>query len=99
MILETLKKTGIPTRYSHFKNEQKPPYITYIGDGQDQIYADDKGYYSKNKYQVEFYFKNKNEELESVIEKILIDDGYTYEKSEDVFIESEGLFVIYYKVI
>lgn len=99
MILETLKKAGVPVRYSHFKTTPKPPYITYIGDGQNQVFAEDTCFFSQNIYQVEYYFKEKNEKLEANIEKLLLSYGYMYEKSEDVFIESEGLFVIYYKVV
>ena len=45
-----------------------------------------------------YYFKEKNEANEKAIEDILLADGYNYEKSDDVYIESEGLFVIYYYI-
>ena len=35
---------------------------------------------------------------EAAIEKVLLDNGLLYDKSEDVFIEDEGVFVIYYTV-
>jgi len=54
--------------------------------------------YKANKYRVEYYFKTKNEEKEETIEKLLLDGGFLYEKSEDVYIESEDLYVIYYEV-
>ena len=40
----------------------------------------------------------KDETIESAIEDLLLENGYLYEKSEDVFIENEGVFVIYYTV-
>ena len=57
-----------------------------------------KQYWKENSYQVEYYFTEKNEQNEAVIEEALLDNGYLYEKSEDIFIESEGVFVIYYYI-
>ena len=68
----------------------------YIGDGQDTFDADNTHYFRKNRYQVEYYFTQKNEEIEAVIEEALLDEGFLYEKSEDVYIEDENVFVIYY---
>ena len=55
-------------------------------------------YYTNNQYQIEYYFTEKNEANEKAIEEALLRDGFNYEKSEDAFIENEGLFVIYYYV-
>ena len=96
MIYEVLKSTGLPCAYSHFKTAQKPPYIVYIGNGQDNFSADNLFYHSTNRYQVEYYYKKKDERKERKIETALINAGYMYEKSEDVYIEDQGLFVIYY---
>lgn len=92
---------GIPVAYSHFtdKNVPKaPPYLVYIGDGQDVFDADNTFYWSRNRYQLEYYFAKKNEAEETRIEKVLLDNGFLYQKSEDVYIESEGVFVIYYNI-
>lgn len=97
-IIETLQSTGLPCVYSHFKSKQKPPCIVYIGDGQDIFEADNTYYWTQNKYQVEYWFIEKNEINEANIEKALLDNGYRYEKSEDIFIETEGVFVIYYYI-
>lgn len=97
-IYETLTATGLPCAYSHFKKVQTPPYIVYIGNGQDTLQADNTHYWRENTYQVEYYFTEKNEENEAAIENALLSAGYIYEKSEDVYIESEDVFVIYYYV-
>lgn len=97
-LIETLQNTGLPCAYSHFKTAQEPPYIVYIGNGQDTFQADNTHYYKKNTYQVEYYYTIKNEENESAIETALLDNGYLYEKSEDIYIEEEGVFVIYYYI-
>lgn len=95
-IYQTLQSTGLPCAYSHFRKDQDPPYIVYIGNGQDQLDADNTRYWKDNRYQVEYYFTEKNEENEDAIETALVSSGFLYEKSEDIYIEDEGVFVIYY---
>ena len=97
-IFQVLQSTGLPCAYSHFKKKQSPPYIVYIGNGQDTFQADNTHYWKQNTYQVEYYFTTKNERNEEAIETALLDNGFLYEKSEDVYIESEGVFVIYYYI-
>ena len=97
-IFEVLQSTGLPCAYSHFKTAQEPPYIVYIGRGQDVLEADNTHYWRENKYQVEYYYKTKNEQNETDIESALLNAGFVYEKSEDVFIEDENVNVIYYYV-
>ena len=97
-IYQTLQSTGLPCAYSHFKKKQEPPYIVYIGNGQDVFEADNTHYYKENRYQVEYYFTTKNESNEEAIETALLDNGFLYDKSEDVYIEDEGVFVIYYYI-
>ena len=92
---------GIPCAYSHFRDDdvpEAPPYLVYIGNGQDTFEADNSYYWARNRYQIEYYFTEKNEELEAAIETLLLDNGYLYDKSEDVYIEEQGVFVIYYYV-
>ena len=98
MIFETLQKTGLPCAYSHFKKPQEPPYIVYIGSGQNQMRADDTRYWHENTYQVEYYFTEKNEANEEAIEAALIADGCLFEKSEDVYSEEDDVFLVYYYV-
>lgn len=97
-IYDVLKKTGLPCAYSHFRSKQEPPYIVYIGNGQNDLKADDTIYWSENTYQIEYYYKTKNEDNEEAIEKALLNAGYIYDKSEDTYIEGQGVFVIYYHV-
>ena len=97
-IFEVLQSTGLPCAYSHFKTAQEPPYIVYIGRGQDVLEADNTHYWRENKYQVEYYYKTKNEQNETDIENALLNAGFVYERSEDVFIEDENVNVIYYYV-
>ena len=95
---QTLQSTGLPCVYSHFKTPQSPPYLVYIGNGQDTLEADNTHYWRNNRYQVEYYFTDKNEQNEAAIENALLGNGFLYDKSEDVYIEAEGVFVIYYYI-
>ena len=97
-IYQTLQSTGLPCAYSHFKKSQTPPYIVYIGNGQDTFQADNTHYWKENSYQVEYYFTTKNESNEAAIENALLGSGFLYEKSEDIYIEDEDVFVIYYYI-
>lgn len=100
-IFEILQQTGLPCAYSHFSEEDSPagpPYIVYLGGGQDNFEADNTYYYQRNRYQIEYYFTKKDEDAEAQIEQLLLANGYLYDKSEDVYIEDEGVFVIYYNV-
>jgi len=97
-IYQTLQSTGLPCAYSHFKTPQSPPYLVYIGRGQDNLDADNTHYWRNNRYQVEYYFTDKNEQNEAAIENALLGNGFLYDKSEDVYIEAEGVFVIYYYI-
>lgn len=88
--------------YSHFKEKGRkpiaPPYIAYLGSGQRNLDADNTHYWRENTYQVEYYFTTKDESNETAIEDALLENGYLYEKSEDIFLEEEGVFLIYYYV-
>lgn len=97
-IYEVLQSTGLPCAYSHFKTKQDPPYVVYIGGGQDTMEADNTIYWRENTYQVEYYFATKNEANETAIEDALLDAGYIYTKTEDIYIEEQGVFVIYYQI-
>lgn len=97
-IFQTLQSTGLPCAYSHFKTPQSPPYLVYIGNGQDNLGADNTHYWRNNRYQVEYYFTTKNESNEAAIENALLGNGFLYDKSEDVYIEDEDVFVIYYYI-
>lgn len=95
-IYECLQSSGLPCAYSHFKTKQDPPYIVYIGNGQNVLNGDNTHYWRENTYQVEYYFTTKNEANEAAIEDALLSGGFVYEKSEDIFIEEQGVFLIYY---
>lgn len=92
---------GLPCAYSHYRGDdapEAPPYIVYLGDGQTNFAADNTYIHKENRYTIEYYFTEKNEQQETEIENFLLANGYLYEKSEDVYIEDQGVFVIYYSL-
>lgn len=97
-IYQILQSTGLPCVYSHFDKDTPLPYIAYLGDGQDTMAADNIYYWKRNNYQIEYYFKEKNEQNEAAIEQVLIDNRYLYDKSDDLYLEDQGVFVIYYNI-
>lgn len=91
-----LKTTGLPVAFGFFEEEQTPPYLVYIGDGQEQFHAENTVYSKENTYQVEYYFTKKDEAAEEAIEEALLSGGFLYEKSSDVFDESQSVWVVYF---
>lgn len=97
-IYDVLKTLGIPCAYGLFKDKQVPPFIVYLGNGQNQFHADDTVYSKTNLYQCEYYFKKKDEAKEDKIENAFLGNGYMFSKSEDVYIGDEKVFCIYYDI-
>ena len=98
LLVEALETTGLEVRYSHFTNPAEPPFIVYLGNGQNQFDADDTIYWKENEFRVEYYYTLKDPDMEETIEAALLGNGFRYTKSEDTWIESEGVFLIYYYV-
>ena len=97
-IYQLLDSISLPWAYGRKLGKQKPPFIALLGNGQESFEADNTFYHKKNNYRVEYYFIAKNETAEAEIETALLDNGFLYEKSEDVYIEDEDVFVIYYYI-
>lgn len=106
-IQEALNSAGLPWAYMLFRGETytdekgrecevKPPFLVYYGSGQNKRSADDTRYWSENTYNIEYYFEEKNESNEEEIEAALLAAGFQFDKSEDVYLEDEDLFAIYY---
>ena len=97
-IYSALKSTGLPCAYSNFRYKQAPPYIVYIGNGQANLNADNTHYWRENRYQVEYYFTQKDESNEASIEDALLSAGFIYDKSEDIYLDDQNVFLIYYYI-
>lgn len=97
-IYDVLRQTGLPVVYYHFRTAQKPPYLVYMGEGQSTLSADNTFYWSQNDYQIQYYYTKKDEANERAIEAALLSAGYQYDKSEDIYIQDQEVFVIYYYI-
>lgn len=97
-LLEIIQSLGLPVAYGYHTEKQPLPYFVLMGAGQDHFEADGTYYVTKDRTQIEYYFKRKDGALEKRLETLLLDNGILYEKSEDVYIDDEGVFVIYYDV-
>lgn len=78
--------------------KSEPPFLVYRGKGSSNFNAEDKVYYTAYDYTIEYYFIYKNEEIEKAIEERFDRENIIWDKSSDVFIEDENMFVIYYNI-
>lgn len=98
-LLKGIKRDlGIDSTYSHFVNGHDLPYLVYIGSGQSQLQADGTAYWRGNTYQVELYYSKKDETLEAGIEDAILAGGWNYDKSEDTYLDDQGIYLIYYNL-
>lgn len=93
-----LKTIGLPVAYGRFEKPTPLPHIVYMGQGQETFSADNTYYHKGNNYRIEYYFTEKNETIENTIEGLLLENGWQYDKSEDIYISSEDVFEIYYTI-
>lgn len=97
-LTELLDELEIPWEYSHFEERVNPPFIVYYGAGQIKQSADNTHHWSHNLYNLEYYFKKKESRKEESLEEKILAAGFQFTKSEDVYIDEEDVFVIYYNL-
>lgn len=97
-LYQLLSTLNIPVSYGLFTNPPALPYLCIIGAGQEHFEADSTYYVKRDNWQIELYFKVKDPDVEESIEDLLLSNGYKYEKSEDVYIENEGIFMVFYDI-
>ena len=97
-IFSLLQTLGRPVAYGHHSTEQPLPYFRIMGAGQNVFEADNTYYVTRDLTRIEYYFRKKDSTFEAQIEKLLLDNGLLYDKSEDVYVEEQNVFLIYYNV-
>ena len=97
-LFRQLQSLGLPVAYGYHSEWKDPPYLCIIGAGQEQFPADDTYYTTRNLTQIEYYFAKKDANFEESIEQLLLGQGLLYDKSEDVYLEDQDIFLIYYTV-
>ena len=100
-IYQRLKKILDPLKvglsYATFPSRDvKLPYAIYMGGGAENAKADNRVYFTAEAVRLEYYYKQKDEMKEKTLEKGFGDGGYIWEKSSDVYLADEGIFMIYY---
>ncbi len=98
-IEEMLKPLGLPLAYWQFDDDNPPtvPYIVYTLPNSSPFYADGKPYFNVDTLQIELYVEKKSKDYEERIQKILIEKGLGYQRTE-IYIETEKLFVEIYNL-
>lgn len=97
-IIDLLTELGIPAAYGKFDKPQPAPFAVYLGAGQERFFGDNTILSKVNDYSIEYYFTKKDAAKEDELEQALLDHDFIYEKSEDVYIDDDDIFVIYYTV-
>lgn len=83
---------GLPYEYYQFpeKTGQEPPFICWMTDGIDDLYADNINYQTIARVIIEFYSDRKDFTNEQTIETVLTGAGLTYAK-EETYLDSEHM--------
>ena len=95
-VFELLQTLELPVVYGRHTKKVETPYLLLTGAGQDHFKADTTYYVTKDRWTLEYYFSKKDPELEKRIETLLLDNGYRYEKSEDLYLDDQEVFFVYY---
>lgn len=84
-------EVGLPYAYYQFpETGQQPPFICWMLDGIDDLYADNINYQRIVVLAVELYTDEKDFEKEAAVEAVLAAHGLSYGKAEQ-YIDSERM--------
>ena len=82
-----------PTRHYEFSSKQKPPFIIYLDEGEDDLHGDDTVIETLNTLTVELYTKTRDLKAEKRLKDFFKANEIPYEKGSTIKIDSEGLFL------
>lgn len=97
-LINTLKQTDLPVAYGSFGGSDddtdipQPPYLVVLEDARSDFIADNVNYSKSHNYHIEFYFDEKNPELEEKVEAVLTNNSIAFSVSEDMWIPEERFF-------
>lgn len=86
----------VPCRYKAWKKKPPVPFAVYYEDGSNNFSADGSVYVPFNRITVELYADEKDLELERKLQQLLSENEIYWEKSSDLYIESEKLLMVAY---
>ena len=91
-----LDKTGLPIAYSHFPDNQKPPFLCFLSNKKAEG-CDNKNNLYRYDYSIELYTEKKDITSEEKLEGLLNSAGIAF-SSETILIDDADLFVTYYTI-
>lgn len=91
-----LDKTELPVAYSHFSDNQKLPFICFIGNKKAEG-CDNRNNLYRYDYSVELYTTKKDITSEEKLEGLLNTAGISF-SSETIWLEESNIFVTYYNI-
>ena len=77
-LYQILKKTGFSVAYREFKTKPTIPFIAYLEENREHIYADDSIYMKFKNIRIELYTERKDPNAEEQLESVLEDAGIIY---------------------
>ena len=99
--LEILNSSGIPFRYHHFNQGKGPlpiPRGVYMFEDADSVYADGITVMLIDNLRIELYTAKKDIDTENKLENVLTAAEIPFKKVDEVYIESEKLYMIVYEI-
>lgn len=91
-----LDKTGLPVAYSHFSNNQKPPFLCFLSNKKAEG-CDNRNNLYRYDYSIELYTPKKDIQVEQSLEGLLNEAGISF-SSETVWLSDADLYVTYYTI-
>lgn len=91
-----LDKTGLPVAYSHFPDNQKPPFLCFLGNKKAEG-CDNRNNLYRYDYSIELYTEKKDIQSEQKLEGLLNLAGIPF-SSETVWLAELKIFVTYYNI-
>lgn len=98
-MLTMLEETGFPVAYDHFSTEAPPtvPYIALTIPYTDNFYAENRVWRQIAYCDVELCTEHKDTEAEKKLTDVLDSHNITWQKTSEDFIETDGVFSIFYE--
>lgn len=99
-LIAMLKLLGLPVAYNHWNPGQVPklPYLVITEITPDDLMADGVRYYKTKNFNIEYYFENKDPDLETKIESFFEHENIGYLPFEDIWIAEERFYEKIYEI-
>ena len=91
-----MDKTELPVAYSYFPDNQKLPFICFLGNKKAEGCDNRNNLYRYN-YSIELYTPKKDIQSEQKLECLLNEAGIPF-SSETVWLDDADLYVTYYNI-